>query len=234
LRQNHLILSLRRERRLGVKRLRVELIRLHDLHLSPATIHKVLVRHDLGSLPQRRRGRHTPKRYSRPVPGDRVQMDSCKICPGVYQFTAIDDGSRYLVVGTAKRANAAATLAFLDQVLEEMPFAIQRVQTDRGTAFFAETVQRRLMAETIKFRPIPPRSPHLNGKVERAHRTVLEEFWATVDPKASDVDVRLAEWVHHYNWHRSHEALNGLCPIDRVCQCIDQTPLWRRSPPPTS
>ena len=37
---------------------------------------------------------------------------------------------------------------------------------------------------------------------------------------------RLAEWVHHYNWHRSHEALNGLCPIDRVCQCIDQTPLW--------
>jgi transposase InsO family protein len=107
-------------------------------------------------------------------------MDSCKICPGVYQFSAIDDCSRYLVVGTAKRASGAATMAFLDQVLEEMPFAIQRVQTDRGTEFFAETVQRRLMAETITFRPIPSRSPHLNGKVGRAHRTVLEEFWATV------------------------------------------------------
>ena len=129
--EENLILSLRRERRLGVKRLRVELIRLHDLHLSPATIHKVLVRHDLGSLPHRRRRRHTPKRDSRPVPGERVQMDGCKICPGVYQFTAIDDGSRYLVVRTAQRASAAATLAFLDQVLEEMPFAIQRVQTDR-------------------------------------------------------------------------------------------------------
>lgn len=66
-----------------------------------------------------------------------------------------------------------------------MPFAIQRVQTDRGTEFFAEEVQRRLTAETIKFRPIPPRSPHLNGKVERAQRTVLEEFWATVSRMAA-------------------------------------------------
>jgi len=36
--EEDLILGLRRERRLGVKRLRVELSRLHDLHLSPATI----------------------------------------------------------------------------------------------------------------------------------------------------------------------------------------------------
>lgn len=225
-RQEEIILGLRRERRLGIKRLRVELIRLHDLHLSSATLHNVLVRHNLGSLPRRKRGRHTPKRYSRPVPGDRVQMDSCKLCPGVYQFAAVDDCSRYLVVGVAKRPSATATLAFLAQVLEEVPFAIQRVQTDSGAEFFAEAVQRRLMAESIKFRPIPPRSPHLNGKVERAHRTVLEEFGATVDPKAPDVGARLAEWVHHYNWHRPHEAINGLCPIDRVCERVDQTPLW--------
>jgi transposase InsO family protein len=75
---------------------------------------------------------------------------------------------------------------FLDQLLEEMPFSIQRIQTDRGTEFFAEAVQRRLMSETIRFRPTPPRSPHLNGKVERAQRTTLEEFWAAADPKAAD------------------------------------------------
>ena len=45
-------------------------------------------------------------------------------------------------------------MGFLDQVLEEMPFAIQRIQTDRGTEFFDEEVQRRLMAEAIRFRPI--------------------------------------------------------------------------------
>ncbi len=102
-----------------------------------------------------------------------------------------------------------------------MPFAIQRVQTDRGTEFFAETVQRRLMAEAIRFRPVPPRSPHLNGKMERVQRTVLEEFWVTVDPKAPGIADQLAEWVHHYNWDRQYEV------------CCRATPLlvewWRHS-----
>lgn len=220
------ILSLRREQRLGAKRIRSEMRRLHDVHLSPAVSHKILVRHEVNVLPRRKRTRHKPKRYSRPVPGDRVQMDVCKIRPGLYQFTAVDDCSRCLVAGLARRASATATLAFLDQVLDEMPFAIQRIQTDRGTEFFAEKVQRRLMAETIKFRPIPPRSPHLNGKVERAQRTVLEEFWPTVDTRASAIGDQLAVWVHHYNWDRPHEALGGLCPIDRVCERIVKTPLW--------
>jgi transposase InsO family protein len=227
-----LILALRRERRLGVKRIRAELRRLHDVQLSPSVIHKVLVRHDLNVLPRRKRVRHKPKRYSRPVPGDRVQMDVCKIRPGLYQFTAIDDCSRYLVTGLARRPSAAAALAFLDQVLDEMPFAIQRIQTDRGAEFFAEKVQRRLMAETIKFRPIPPRSPHLNGKIERAQRTVLEEFWPTVDARAPDVGDQLAVWVHHYNWDRPHESLGGQCPIDRICERIDKTLLWPRSMAP--
>jgi hypothetical protein len=36
----------------------------------------------------------------------------------------------------------------------------------------------------------------------------------------------LAVWVHHSNWDRPHEGLGGLCPIDRVCERIDKTPLW--------
>jgi transposase len=112
--QEALILWLRRERRLGVKRLRNELRRLHDLRLSAATIHKVLARHGVSVLPTHKRGRHKPKRYERPVPGDRVQMDTCKIRPGLYQFTAIDDCSRFIVAGLARRRSAGATLAFLD------------------------------------------------------------------------------------------------------------------------
>jgi len=224
--QEALILELRRERRLGIKRLRNELQRLHGLRLSAATIHKVLMRHGANVLPTRKRNRHKPKRYSRPVPGDRVQMDTCKIGSGLYQFAAIDDCSRFLVAALARRRSASATLTFLDQVLDEMPFSIQRIQTDRGTEFFAEAVQRRLMAEAIRFRPIRPRSPHLNGKVERAQRTILEEFWAATDPKSADIAEQLALWVHHYNWHRSHESLLGDTPIDRVCQRAEMTPLW--------
>jgi len=140
-RREALILALRRERRLGVKRLRNELQRLHEVRLSAATIHKVLTRHGLNVLPTRKRNRQKPKRYDRPVPGDRVQMDTCKIRPGLYQFTAIDDCSRFLVASLARRRSAHATLRFLDQVLEEMPFPIQRLQTDRRPSSSAKEVQ---------------------------------------------------------------------------------------------
>jgi transposase len=58
-----LIVGIRRERRLGVKRIRNELQRLHTTRLSVATIHKVLVRHGLNNLPTRKR--------ARPIHGDR-------------------------------------------------------------------------------------------------------------------------------------------------------------------
>lgn len=168
--QEALILLLRRERKLGVKQLRNELIRQHDLTLSLDTVHRTLVRHGEQVLKRPRRWRKGERRYSRPIPGDRVQMDVCKIRPGVYQYTAIDDCSRYKVLGVYSRATGANTLDFLERLIEEMPFPIQRIQTDRGGEFFAEAVQQRLMDWAIKFRPIPPRSPHLNGKVERTHR----------------------------------------------------------------
>ena len=106
-----------------------------------------------------------------------------------------------------------------------MPFPIQRIQTDRGREVFAEAVQHHLMDWAIKFRPIPPRSPHLNGKVERTQRADREEFWDTIDPKDPEIETKLWEWQHHWNWHRPHTALGGLSPIDRVCDLLDTTPL---------
>lgn len=58
-----MILQLRRTRRLGVKRLRHELRRLHGLQLSPTTICKILVRHALDGLRRRKRDRRKPRRY---------------------------------------------------------------------------------------------------------------------------------------------------------------------------
>jgi len=56
-----LILELRRSRRLGIKRLRNELIRLHQVRLSLATLHKVLRRHGESRLPERRWRRRVPQ-----------------------------------------------------------------------------------------------------------------------------------------------------------------------------
>ena len=182
--QEALILRLRRERKLGIKMPRNELARRHGLKLALDTIHKVLVRHGENQLKRPRLRRKGTRRYSRPVPGDRVQMDTCKIRPGLYQYTAIDDCTRFQVLGLYPRRTAANTVDFLARVAAAMPFPIQRSQTDRGQEFFAYEVQDQLRERRIKFRPNRPRAPHLNGKVERVQRTALEEFWPTVDPKA--------------------------------------------------
>jgi len=105
---------------------------------------------------------------------------------------------------------------FLDRVVEQPPFPVQRIQTDRGMEFFAEKVQRRLMEYGIKFRPNKPGSPHLNGKVERSQKTDLEEFYPTVDLKAVGLENLLSEWQHYYNWFRPHSSLGERAPTSAV------------------
>ena len=222
--EEELILRLRRERKLGIKMLRNELARRHGLKLALDTIHKVLVRHGENQLKRLRLRRKGTRRYSRPVPGDRVQMDTCKIAPGLHQYTAIDDCSRWQVVGLYPRRTAANTLAFLDPVAAGMPFPVQRVQTDRGQEFFAYEVQDQLREQKIKFRPNRPRAPHLNGKVERVQRTALEEFWPTVDPKDPDLGVQLEAWQTFYNHDRPHSSLGGGTPAERVAELATKIP----------
>jgi len=76
----NLILNLRNERNLGARRIQTELIRLHSCSLSLASIHKVLTTQQAQPIKKLRRKKKF-KRYSRPIPGDRIQMDTCKIAP---------------------------------------------------------------------------------------------------------------------------------------------------------
>ena len=223
--QEDLILNLRKKRKLGARRIQNELIRNHNFSLSLATIHKILTRHNVKPLKRKRRKKQY-KRYQRPIPGDRVQLDTMKVAPGVYQYTAIDDCSRFRVLGLYKRRTAKNTLLFMERVIEEMPFPIQRIQTDRGNEFFAVKVQEFLIEQSIKFRPIEPGTPHLNGKVERSQQTDLYEFYETADLSATDLEERLEEWQFYYNWHRPHGALHGKSPIDKVCDLLQNTPYW--------
>jgi transposase InsO family protein len=153
------ILKLRATRQLGAKRLCNERLRLQEIVLSPPTVQKILNRHRQGRLIARPTWRKQPKRYNRPVPGDRVQVDVCKIAPGLYHYAAVDDCSRYRVLGVYTHRTAASTLRFFERVIEEMPFPVQHTQTDRGREFFAIKVQTWLQQYCIKFRSIKPRFP---------------------------------------------------------------------------
>ncbi|OEU71317.1 MAG: integrase, partial [Desulfovibrio sp. S3730MH75] len=218
-----LILELRRERNLGARRIQSELKRLHEISLAVASIHKDLCRHPVKPLVTFRR-KADFIRYQRPIPGDRIQMDTCKIAPGQYQYTAIDDCTRYRVLRLYSRRTAKNTLDFIEATVEEMPFPIQRIQTDRGREFFAIDVQKMLKSYDIKFRPNKPASPHLNGKVERSQKTDKIEFYSTVELASTDLQTLLAEWQHYYNWERPHSAHNGKTPMERYFQLMEKTP----------
>ena len=108
-----------------------------------------------------------------------------------------------------------------------MPFPIQRIQTDRGTEFFAVKVQKYLLSQSIKFQPIKPGYPHLNGKVERSQKTDLSEFYSAIDVAARDLEKQLEEWQFFYNWHRPHGSFKGQTPIEKLSDLLSKTPYWQ-------
>ena len=217
-------MQLRRERHLGARPIQHELVRLHDCYLGPSTIQKVLRKHNIAPL-KRKHNSQRYKRYQRSIPGDRVQMDTIKIDKGIFQYTAIDDCSRFLVMAVYSKRTAANTLDFVERVVEQMSFPIQRFQTDIDREFTAYDVQDLLMNWGIKFRPIRPASPHLNGKVERVQQTVLSEFYATIDLPVADLQMRHEEWQFYYNWQHVHGSL-GKTPIERCNELANTIPFW--------
>lgn len=214
--QEKIILEIRKKKHFGVRRIQIELIRHHNLKFALGTIHKVLVKNGINHLKRKSRRRKKFKRYEKDTPGERVQIDVFKVGPGKYQYTAIDDCTRYRVLDLQPRKNAKATLRFLDKVQKEMPFAIQRIQSDRGREFMADEVQYYLMDRKIKFRPNKPRSPHLNGKVERSQKTDWDEFYSYTDTTSEELSIWLKDWQETYNHLRPHSALGGRTPREKL------------------
>src|SRR5690606_29518072 len=115
-----------------------------------------------------------PKDVQPTQPGDLVQLDTMQLrpLPGVvrYHFTAVDVVSRWNVLGVRATASATTAEAFLTELLARMPFPVRAVQVDGGSEFMADFEQA-CQARGLALYVLPPRSPKLNGHVERAHRT---------------------------------------------------------------
>jgi len=164
-----------------------------------------------------------PKGYAVQEPGDLVQVDTLDVrpLPGVAlkHFTARDVVSRWDVLEVHTRATATTASGFLDRLLERMPFPVRAVQVDGGSEFqaaFETTCQRRGLHLFV----LPPRSPKLNGCVERAQRTHTEEFYEVTDFSldVATLNRELRAWEHTYNTVRPHQALGYLTPLQFLTQ----------------
>lgn len=158
-----------------------------------------------------------PKHHAVAVPCDLVQVDTMPLTPlpGVErrQFTAVDVVSRTGVVDVRSVATAGTATDFLAKLLDRMPCAVKAIQVDGGSEFMA-AFEATCEARGIALFELPPRSPKLNGCVERLNRTAREEFWAWYrgDLELPALQQALQAWEHGYNHARPHQALGHLTP----------------------
>ncbi len=211
-----MILDLRKKKRWGSQRISSYLLR-KKITLSPMTVWRVLSKYQMKPI-VRRRKKADYIRYNKDIPGERVQLDVTKLRDKAYQFTAIDDCTRMKVIRIYPNKKAESTIHFLGEILDTLQFPIQHIQTDWGTEFFNDAFQEELHEHFIKFRPIKPRSPHLNGKVERTQQTDKTEFWSFFDLTDTSLDLAYlaVEWQEFYNKKRPHSALNGKTPYQKL------------------
>jgi len=143
-----------------------------------------------------------PRNYTVEQPGDLVQIDTMDVSlmPGVHfkHFTARD-------------------MIFLESVQQRLPFPLKAVQVDGGSEFMAE-FETACQEKNIRLFVLPPRSPKLNGCVERAHRTHVEEFYQVYadDWEIPVMNQVLQEWERIYNQVRPHHSLDNLTPKEYI------------------
>ncbi|MBV2366784.1 IS481 family transposase [Streptomonospora nanhaiensis] len=136
-----------------------------------------------------------------------------------YLHTAIDDRTRLAyteILTDEKKETATAFWARAGAYFASVGIAVERVLTDNGSCYKSRMWREALARAQITHKRTRPYRPQTNGKVERFHRTLAEE-WAYARPYRSEAERREAfpGWLHHYNHHRFHTAIGGP-PATRV------------------
>jgi transposase InsO family protein len=230
------IIYLRQNYHFGPAKIAMYLQRYHEVKVSHSGVWRILKRLDLNLLPASQRYKRHDKRwtrYEKQLPGHRVQIDVKFIepIPGAqsrrggrnkfYQFTAIDDCTRLRVLRIYPTLNQKTAVAFVDYVIQRLPFAVEVIQTDNG-AEFQSAFHFHVLDKGIGHVYIKPRTPRLNGKVQRSHRIDAEEFYRLLEGVVIDdaeiFNNKLRQWEDYYNYHRPHGGLGGQTPYERLKQ----------------
>jgi putative transposase len=162
-----------------------------------------------------------PKNHPLAAPGDLVQVDTMHLTPlpGVERrhFSAVDVVSRWSVTGVRATATAGTARDFLAELQVRLPFPLRAIQVDGGSEFMAE-FETACQEQGLALFVLPPRSPKLNGHVERVNRTHRCEFWELYDgdlelPPLQDA---LRSWEATYNHVRPHQALGYRTPAEHL------------------
>lgn len=181
------------------------------------------------------------QRYTREAPGDLLHLDIKKLGrfhrPGhrvtgdrqagrsygagwEYVHVAIDDHSRVSWATIQPDETAASAWRALIGALRYYRYLgvrVTRVLTDNGACYRSRAFAKACRRLGLQHRRTKPYRPRTNGKAERLIQTVLHEWaYAHTYDNAAQRAAYLPYWLHDYNWHRPHAALNYQPPVSRL------------------
>lgn len=214
-----------------------------ELGMAASTVQSILRAEGLGRLDHgdRATDREPVHRYQRDRPGELLHVDVKKIAaipdgggwrihgrgntptgdrPGAgyrYIHTAIDDRTRivYSEIHDDEQA-VTATQFFVRAVgwFTGLGITVERVLSDNGSCYRSQLWHETCVHLGVRVKKTRPRRPQTNGKVERFHRILLEE-WAYIRPWTSETRraAGYRRFIHFYNHHRSHGALGWATPM---------------------
>jgi transposase InsO family protein len=217
----------------GQERLHHELLRAKGLAASAGAIARVLAEegYEVEEVPTRPRASE-PKRFERARPGQLWQTDLFTFMlkrqnRRVHLVAYLDDHSRF-VVGYGLHATASGAL-----VRDVFEAAIgsygapSEVLTDNGTQYvtwrgksaFTKLCEKRGIKQVVA----SPRHPQTLGKIERFWGSLWREcLEAAVFLDLQDARARIGHFVDHYNFHRTHQGIDGAVPADRFFEAAPE------------
>lgn len=210
--------------------------------ISESTIGRAIKKYNLYYSPDRSYHRRRKKVYCdrvrrSPKVNDfgYIQIDTIELfINGLkrYIFNAIDIKFRFQFSYAYNRSNSKNALAFFQKIEEVYPIksGIKIVQTDNGSEYKAY-FDRYLKGRGIDHKWIYPRCPRINGYVERANRTLQEEFinnnqHLIVMTKLDRFNKKLIEYLIWYNTERVHKGLNNTSPIDYLLKTSPESHMY--------
>ncbi len=236
------VVHLRRTRRWGAAHIAHE-VGLASSTVQAILHREGLGRLDWGDRATRTQRR--PQRYQRERPGELIHVDVKKLAgipdgggwrvrgrgyPGEhakarkagyrYLHSAIDDRTRIVYSEILNDEQAATAAGFWTRAahwFQTIGITPERVLTDNGSCYRSGLWHRACAATGTVVKKTRPRRPQTNGKVERFHRILLEE-WAYIRPWTSETERTKAYtgFLHFYNHHRSHGSLSWATPTSTL------------------
>lgn len=210
-------------------------------HLTRSALHRCLQRHGISRLPEMDGDRPARKKF-RNYPIGYFHIDIAEVRTGegkLYLFVAIDRTSKFAFAQLHEKANRPTAVAFLEALIDAVPYRLHTILTDNGIQF-ADLPKNRngwtaryrvhrfdqiCRAHGIEHRLTRPNHPWTNGQVERMNRTIKD---ATVKRYHYDSHDQLRRhlqlFIDAYNHARRLKTLRGLTPYEYIARIWTEQP----------